>query len=322
MRLVWQPPKNSNGNVTGYILRLIDSVNSENAIYFGLNLEYLYENLKSFTTYTFSLEACNRIGCNRSPQSSFTTSEMAPLSVMVPAVVNVDTSELIFILILKMISFSFSFCQDSIILKWNRPSGDQLIDGSLTNYILYVSQSEFDGIKLASIDCETTIQQLDNLISGTEYRIVLAACTNGGCTNSSELKITTIEKLPDVTDIVIKLIDKNATFLSIEWNKPKSPNGRILKYSLYMTNKLIYEGLQTNFTIENLEPNMFFIFYVIVCNTLGCSDKSKLTVYSTDESKPEGEIILVIIFNIYFFNTLWLIINSRKETRLDQINYN
>jgi len=92
LRLTWKPPKNSNGNVTGYILRLIDSVNSENAIYFGLNLEYLYENLKSFTTYTFSLEACNRIGCSRSPQSSFTTSEMAPLSVMVPLVVNVDTS--------------------------------------------------------------------------------------------------------------------------------------------------------------------------------------------------------------------------------------
>ena len=188
---------------------------------------------------------------------------------------------------------------DSIILKWNRPSGDQLIDGSLTNYILYVSQSEFDGIKLASIDCETTIQQLDNLIPGTEYRIILAACTNGGCTNSSEIRVTTIEKLPDVKDIVIRLIEKTATYLSIEWNKPKAPNGLILKYSLYMTNKLIYEGLETNFTIENLEPNMFFIFYVVVCNTLGCSEKSKLTVFSTDESKPSGEIILVIYIYIF-----------------------
>ena len=110
--------------------------------------------MKSFTTYTFSLEACNRIGCSRSPFVSFTTSEMAPLSVSVPLVVSVTST--------------------SIILKWNRPSGDQLIDGLLTEYALYISETDSNGIKLASIDCQTTIQQIDNLIPGTTYRIILA----------------------------------------------------------------------------------------------------------------------------------------------------
>ena len=79
-------------------------------------------------------------------------------------------------------------------------------------------------------------------------------------------------------------MDKNSSYLALQWNKPKFPNGPIKKYSLYITNKLIYEGLSNNFTISDLQPNTYFVFYLIICNNVGCSDKSKSTVFSTDEA--------------------------------------
>jgi hypothetical protein len=91
--------------------------------------------------------------------------------------------------------------------------------------------------------------------------------------------------LPVVNDVNIYLMDKNSSYLALQWNKPKAPNGPIKKYSLYITNKLIYEGLSNNFTISDLQPNTYFVFYLIVCNNFGCSDKTKSTVFSTDEAK-------------------------------------
>ena len=83
---------------------------------------------------------------------------------------------------------------------------------------------------------------LDDLKAGTEYSIILSACTGGGCTNSSMLNTTTLESLPLVDDINLKVVNKSSIFLALEWNEPNEPNGKIRKYILFMNAEIIYEG--------------------------------------------------------------------------------
>ena len=137
---------------------------------------------------------------------------MAPLSVSLPIIVNIT--------------------EDSIVLKWSKPNNDQIIGGFLTGYKLYVSQVD-EFVYNTSIynattcaECSSNIKVLSNLTSGTEYIIILSACTNGGCTNSSELKVTTLESFPNVDDIIINAKEKTANSITVAWNKPSRPNGK------------------------------------------------------------------------------------------------
>lgn len=100
---------------------------------------YLLTNLTSNTEYKFSLEACNEIGCSRSSIITLKTKEMIPLSVNLPEVVGIKTN--------------------SLILKWNKPTIKQLVNGILNGYILYVNKVNrtIDSIDIDCIDCAATI---------------------------------------------------------------------------------------------------------------------------------------------------------------------
>ena len=126
---------------------------------------------------------------------------------------------------------------------------------------------------------------------GIEYTITLSACTGGGCRNSSALKVATLETLPNASDIQLETYEKTSNYLALDWNEPKEPNGKLTKYSLYMNEKLIYEGLSTNFSVEQLEPCSYFSFYIAVCNNFGCS-RTNTSIFGTDEAPPLGNLIL------------------------------
>jgi len=115
---------------------MFDQNRTESVLYFGLSTEFLVTNLASHTAYQFSLEVCNRIGCSRSGRVEFTTREMVPISVSVPEVVSIETN--------------------SIILKWSKPTSEQLVNGILNKYILYINNMDSD-LGVTSIDCAATI---------------------------------------------------------------------------------------------------------------------------------------------------------------------
>jgi len=107
-------------------------------------------NLESQTSYQFSLEACNRIGCSRSGRVEFKTLEMAPLSVNIPEVVSIEAN--------------------SIILKWSKPTSQQLVNGILKKYILYIDKIDSE-TTLTIIDCSATIH-VTNKIKSTNQLCV------------------------------------------------------------------------------------------------------------------------------------------------------
>ena len=161
--LGWQEPNNPSGDITAYILRM-----NENIIYFGLRKEFWIRSLKPLSNQSFSLEVCNSIGCARSELVYFQTTEMAPLSVPTPLIVNIT--------------------QTRIFLKWNKPDNDQIINGLLIGYILYVNNERTMYTNeqpvvfniTGCLECSANIKELDKLMPGTQYIIVLSACTHGG----------------------------------------------------------------------------------------------------------------------------------------------
>ncbi|CAF0851247.1 unnamed protein product [Brachionus calyciflorus] len=275
LHLNWSIPKYPSGNITAYIIRSIDG-SKENVLYFGLQTNFLFGNLRPLTNYTLVLEACNQIGCGRSPQVSYSTSEMAPLSVQTPLVLKIT--------------------HNAIIIKWFKPTNDQIQFGFLKNYILFFNDKEYV-YNLTSFnisickECASNIKELINLIPGIKYEIVLSACTNGGCTNSSLLEVRTLESEPDTSDIKIEMINRTSNSIYVKWNRPSRPNGLLNKYILSVNDKIVYEGDKNEFHLQGLMPNTFYFFVVQFCNFFSCNSTEPIR-FRTDEAIPEGSIVL------------------------------
>lgn len=230
LELEWPEPKFTSGNITGYILRRVNYDQTESVIYFGLRRQFKITNLKALTNYTFVLEVCNLIGCSRSAQVTYFTNEMAPLSVPQPTVVNVT--------------------QSVIVLRWSKPSNEQIINGHIVGYILYLTSDENEYRLNSSTynistceECSSNLKYLDNLVAGTDYNVTLSACTYGGCTNASVVTVRTMESLPTADDVRISIFSRNSTSITIEWTRPKRPNGKLESYIVLVDNQLNYRGL-------------------------------------------------------------------------------
>lgn len=270
LELEWNGPKYSSGNITGYILRqvLSESSNDENIIYFGLVRYFKVTNLKPLTNYTYSVEACNTIGCTRSSRVSFTTSEIAPLKVATPILLNITAR--------------------SATIRFSKPPNDQILNAHLIGYIIFI----IPNIQSASVvlkmnltmainvsnceECGVNVKILDNLIPGTNYTLVLSACTNGGCTNSSKVAFKTLDALPDVYDIVIRALVQGDDYLVLTWNAPMFPNGILTYYILFKDELQIYQGLDRNFTVTDLLPFTSYLFYLKVIERKLCKNFVKL----------------------------------------------
>ena len=129
IHLVWLEPELPSGEITGYLIRQsvagdADAANIDededalNVVYFGLKREYVASALEPLTNYSFSLEACNSVGCTRSRVVYYRTREMAPRSVAPPVVINTTDTEMT--------------------LNWHKPNNDELANGFLLSYVLYL----------------------------------------------------------------------------------------------------------------------------------------------------------------------------------------
>ena len=76
--------------------------------------------------------------------------------------------------------------------------------------------------------------KLGNLKPYTVYNFSVVACTNGGCACSNVTTILTLPTLPDFQLAPNVTSLPGGTAVRVEWDKPTEPNGRILRYELYM----------------------------------------------------------------------------------------
>lgn len=285
--LEWQAPLYSSGNITGYILRQLFSEASgdEGIIYFGLLTTFKVLGLKPLTNYTFSLEVCNTIGCTRSNQVSYFTEEIAPISVNTPTILNITDR--------------------SATIRFSKPSNDQILNAHIIGYIIYaiprLPSSLTTTIRMNLVikinvstcaECGVNIQKLENLIPGTEYGLILSACTNGGCTNSSEVKLQTLDAMPDVYDVAIKVVGRSSNYLELAWNTPAFPNGKLKAFILFKDEAVIYQGLGLNYTVTNLTAFTNYLFYLQVINNKYCicTKRNSINKINKDSKKKRRNI--------------------------------
>lgn len=112
----------------------------------------------------------------------------------------------------------------SLLVKWTPP---KIPNGILTKYVLYV------GSQNTSIyDMKILTFNVTHLLSYIEFSVVLGACTNGGCANSTLTKVRTLKSLPLGQQPPSAEVISNSS-LRVRWKEPLHPNGPI-KYYIMM----------------------------------------------------------------------------------------
>lgn len=115
---------------------------------------------------SYAVIACTSEGCIASPHANITTLEAAPSSVAAPRVDGVTSSVLN--------------------VSWSKPATQ---NGRVTEYVLRLD----DKVAYRGRDLGVALSELQ---PHTSYRLVLSACTSGGCTTSSAVSVLTQEAPP------------------------------------------------------------------------------------------------------------------------------
>ncbi|RXN20724.1 usherin [Labeo rohita] len=257
----WDPPPKPNGVITQYILYKDTTV-----VYQGnmtsFNITGTLSGLAPFSSYGITLTACTQAGCGESPFAiGFSTPQEAPEEVPSPAAISYP---------------------NSLSVRWDPPPKP---NGVITQYILYK---------------DTTVVYQGNMtsfnITGvgvfTPHKLMLSACTEAGCTNSSQVTLFTGQLPPThVEPPVLTVLD--ARSIHIQWAAPMEVNGLLEFYTLYQTAlgeepAVVYNSseLFEDYTVRNLVPGSTYLFQIAACTGGGCT-LSDPSVAHTEESSPE-----------------------------------
>ncbi|RXN19458.1 usherin [Labeo rohita] len=218
--------------------------------------------LAPFSSYGITLTACTQAGCGESPFAiGFSTPQEAPEEVPSPAAISYP---------------------NSLSVRWDPPPKP---NGVITQYILYK---------------DTTVVYQGNMtsfnITGvgvfTPHKLMLSACTEAGCTNSSQVTLFTGQLPPThVEPPVLTVLD--ARSIHIQWAAPMEVNGLLEFYTLYQTAlgeepAVVYNSseLFEDYTVRNLVPGSTYLFQIAACTGGGCT-LSDPSVAHTEESSPE-----------------------------------
>ncbi|XP_037397596.1 usherin [Pygocentrus nattereri] len=218
--------------------------------------------LAPFSSYSITLTACTQAGCRESARStSLTTPQEAPEEVLPPNAVPHP---------------------DSLSLYWDPP---QKPNGIITHFTLYKdSKLIYQG--------NDTAFNITDLGVYTPHKLLLSACTEAGCTNSSAVTLFTGQLAPSYVEApVLTVLD--ARSLYVQWTAPLEVNGLLEFYALYQTVPggepvVVYNSseLFEDHTLRNLVPGTTYLFQIAACTAGGCT-LSAPSLAHTEESSPE-----------------------------------
>uniref|UniRef100_A0A2C9JJ39 Usherin n=1 Tax=Biomphalaria glabrata TaxID=6526 RepID=A0A2C9JJ39_BIOGL len=227
----------------------------------GDQFEFTDTNLQPYSSYQYSIRACNSLGCTSSPWQSVTTSQAPPIGVQPPT--------------LQYVSNEIG----TLNVTWSAPTQ---MNGVLQSYQIQRNTS----LPL-SFSSDAGRQFLDSgLLPYTVYSYKLTACTGGGCTTSLPATLRTLETSPFlVPSPTVQSV--NSTVLRVTWTKPLISNGEIIQYKLKMDGSFIYSGLEESFTILYLKPYEQHVFRLTACTNGGCTESGDVTG-RTEDASPTG----------------------------------
>jgi usherin len=244
LRITWQRPQITTGEISAYQLHMNDIV-----IYEGMDLQYVATGLVPFTDYTFKLTACTTGGCTDSGEVMGKPDDDVPRNLSPP--------------ILRVMSSS------SIEISWQEP---EYPNGVITSYdvrrnerLIYTESVSVSG------SLRTTYTDY-NLESGVEYSYVVLARNRKGSVESAQSLARTWASSPSGLDPP-KLVAVSATSIQVSWTMPASPNGLIKNFTVYRDAEIVYSGgpTQMNYIVPGLKFWTEYTFRVQACTERGCS---------------------------------------------------
>lgn len=250
----WFKPEEDNGKILYYKLQKNNVTlpfNFDNAA-----LNYTDEDLLPYSEYTYSIVACTLGGCTTSDPTHIRTLEGPPGALNPPTAEAISASE--------------------VNVSWSPPS---IQNGEITKYIVKIdNEAYFAGTRLSIV--------ISNLQPFTIYNISLVACTNGGCTNSSNTLVRTKEARP-LHMKEPRFVVTSTPSIKISWQSPEKSNGEITNYELRRDGQLIYTGLDTHYHDFGLDAGTEYTYTIQASNSQGSCISSPANI-KTQPSSPSG----------------------------------
>ena len=283
MVLQWQAPLKTNGLIMVYRLQykivhddptIVSSTMSVTVS--GTSLTTSISGLHPYTPYEVRIVAVNSAGQVASSWTHTTTDEAAPSGIPLFQVEKISTGT-------------------SVILRWSIPERQ---NGIISNYLVF-EEGNFNAI-YQGLNREFEYRRLEPF---TDYKVMLEACTDGGCARSPVQTITTSEVTPQ-NQPSPSIGNVNATHVVINWKQPLNPNGNIKLFEVLRRikerltkrqvglSKMIYSTTDAEqdaftFTDSNLEPYTTYEYSIRATNSRG-SIESPWEEVETMQAAPEG----------------------------------
>ncbi|KAM3930149.1 usherin [Leptodactylus fuscus] len=250
----WTKPEEDNGKILYYKLQKNNITLPFNFDFATLN--YTDEDLLPYSEYTYSIVACTLGGCTISDPTHIRTLEGPPSDLNPPTAEALSATEV-----------NVSWCPPSI------------QNGEITKYIVKIdNETYFAATRLSMV--------LANLQPFTVYNVSLMACTNGGCTNSSNTLFKTKEARPSYMKEPSFVVTSPQS-IQISWQSPVKPNGEIINYELRRDGQVIYTGLDIHYHDFGLEPGTEYTYTIQASNSQGSCVSPPVNI-KTQPSSPSG----------------------------------
>ena len=267
----WLPPGSPNGIIIRYSVyrrqppatpgspplgspTVVFVLNVTNA---SLALSYVDAGLMPFTTYQYSVMAENSVGGVQSAYVDVRTLQASPQGVAPPLVVSRSAT--------------------SVSLSWRRPTTP---NGIIGRYDILRNNS----VILSTVD---TVFNDTVLLPFTVYSYSIAACSAGGCTQSSSSIAVTREAAPTVV-LPPSLYTVNSSAIYVNWSYPLQANGIVTEFLIEYTSAARQSvGLETDFLATNLAPFSLYAFRLTACTGGGCTTSSQ-AIARSGAAAPQG----------------------------------
>ena len=171
-------------------------------------MNYTDTGLLPNTVYLYAVESVNIIGSAKSDVLSVRTQEAPPKGVSAPNLTPVNSTAV-------HATWQSPTQPNGIIVRY------ELRIVAVNGQSLHQHITAFTGLELTAV--------ASNLLPFTTYNFVVAACTSGGCTSSSEANVRTFEDAP-LSQPAPNVTAINSTAIALDWASPDSPNGIITNY--------------------------------------------------------------------------------------------
>ncbi|XP_019631267.1 PREDICTED: tyrosine-protein phosphatase Lar-like isoform X1 [Branchiostoma belcheri] len=288
IHLSWTPPTDHRADVTGYDISYhpAGTAGSPQVISNATaGTRYFLQNLQSYTRYEFSVRALVTNGVGAWPRwKTAQTNPGNPTPVRSLQLRNISSTVLL--------------------ATWEEPE-------ALNGQLLYYQVELFRGfIKVA----DNTVNPGDalrvnyeGLVPATEYTVRVVPFNLGPCRGTeSRTNMTTSDGLPSAPRGVY--LSRSQTACVVQWDVPKTPNGTIIKYTIYLTAMWIdappgaqaVEYSQDNFNpytrmgtfpLRFLKPNSRYRFNMTASTYAGPGEFSSYTDSTSMCEVPPGKPI-------------------------------